>query len=219
MATTPNPRTGDADKPYDWEHYEREWVPNDNYRRQEDWLTMYLGQLVGSAHPPESILEVGPGLGRITKIALYAFPNAEFSAADIANAPLRVADQLTGGLEDEYLGSISSTGFYQSNKRWRTEPGGKKSTYGLVLAIEVLMHVPPEELGLAIENLLMVTKPGGTLITCDWTEPLPPRSDGSPVPIRVMNHRHNYREEFFSRHVIVAQERRIDKQTIFVVKP
>lgn len=221
------PKPTNVAKPYDWEHYENEFVRNENYELQELSLKALFaslpsaGNLPADATPnesaaPTSILEVGPGLGRITRLALAAFPLAAFSAADIAIAPLAEAERLSGGLEDSYLGSISASDFYQSNKYYRTVAGGKKPSYDLVIAIEVLMHVPPDELGTADANLYALTKPRGHLIVCDWTEPLPTRGDGSDRPVRVQNYRHDYMATLFGQDFELLYEEKIGYQTLRV---
>lgn len=181
--------------PYDWERYEQDFQDNEDYRAQEAALHLIFAGLP----EPESILEVGPGLGRITRMALKQWPMARYSAADIAQAPLAEAERLSGGLENSFHGPIELIGSLPIQ------------AYQLVLAIEVLLHIPPEAVGQAAKNLLGAVEPGGHLITCDWTRPV-------QGPVRVQNYLHDYMQLFHWAGASVIESQRTGYQTIFTVQ-
>lgn len=215
----------DALVPYDWEHYETEFHPSKAYEDQEVVLQEALAQIQPD---PASILEVGPGLGRITRRLLANWPYAEFSAADIALAPLAVAAQLSGGLAWEFhltegiQAPKALHAFYGINAQ-TSNPYLPNPTFDLVVAIEVLMHISPTQVNQAVVNLLAaVSKAPGSpscLLTCDWTEALAPLANGEPRPIRVQNNRHDYRAIFKRYGAEIIVETKVGLQTIFLVRP
>jgi 2-polyprenyl-3-methyl-5-hydroxy-6-metoxy-1,4-benzoquinol methylase len=95
-----------------------------------------------------------------------------------------------------------------------------KAQFDLIVAIEVLMHIPPTEVLSAINNLVgslrppTPTTPGGHLITCDWSQHLK-----ASTPIRNQNFCHAYPALFSSAKIPVHIERiqPIGLQTLFVV--
>lgn len=176
--------------PYDWEHPDRDFASHPAYAAQEEALREVFGTF-----DPRTILEVGPGTGRITRMALERWPFATYSAADIALAPLAEAHRLTGGLSHEYHGPIEAAGALSD---W---------TFDLVIAVEVLMHVPPREVKRAVRNLVHA---GAYLITCDWTQPLGDR------PVRVQNFRHDYTKLYAGAEIVRAIPTGL--QTIYAVR-
>ena len=96
-----------------------------------------------------SALEVGCGDGRIT--ALLRQP---LTVLDLE--PKRVA--ATAGRTGA-TGICSSLQDFTTDQRW-----------DLVIAVEVLLHVPPQEVEAACYKLL--TLANRYVVTCDWTEPL-----------------------------------------------
>lgn len=187
-----------VDASFDWEHYEQEFVDGPAYHAQEDALSEVFATLQPD---PSTILEVGPGLGRITRMALGMWPLAAYSAADVALAPLAEAERLSGGLVHSYHGPVQADGALGND------------TFDLVIAIEVLLHIPPEEVSQAIGNLLSATRKGCYSVTCDWTQSL------GDQPIRVQNYRHDYQALFHRAGAQIIESRRIGLQTIYLAQP
>jgi SAM-dependent methyltransferase len=212
---------------------------------------------------PIRVLEVGPGFGRITSLVLAVAADLDldldldrlsYSALDVSQAALDLSQATAQGanpafrFDRTWVADLSDpVGPSQSHQSpWL--PASPAVAFDLVLAIEVLLHIPPTEVQQttgsgsgsgsgcpvqqaiitegcpvqqAISNLLSAVKPTGTLITCDWTEPLPLRPDGSPAPIRNQNYRHDYALLFSTStpqgRIIKAKQ--VGLQTIYVVKP
>ena len=114
-----------------------------SHREQEAAISAVLQGLDYS-----TVLEVGCGDGRIT--SLLTPPRTLIDISD------RVFDtaQWTG-----------STGFQSSLQDFTTD-----QRWDLVIAVEVLMHIPPSDIGQACDKLLELSN--RYVVTCDWTEPL-----------------------------------------------
>ena len=115
-----------------------------SHREQEAALAEVLGSLDFA-----STLEVGCGDGRIS--ALLPRP---LTVLDLE--PKRVA--ATAGRTGA-TGICSSLQDFTTDQRW-----------DLVIAVEVLMHIPPSDIGQACDKLLALAN--RYVVTCDWTEPL-----------------------------------------------
>jgi SAM-dependent methyltransferase len=201
--------SGVAD-PYDWDDYQSDWKPSAAYEAQEAALLSILTVL---DPPPKTVLEVGPGFGRVTKILTQLWPatdthldtgthgasDVEFYLTDLSKAAIEQAST-----------ACSTTFFRYEVGRLEDHRLFSGKTFDLVVAIEVLLHIPPgsrhgdsqhgdsrhgdsANVQRAVNNLLAYVKPKtGALITCDWTQALPPRRDGTPHPIRRDNFLHDY---------------------------
>jgi len=104
---------------------------------------------------PKSILEVGVGQGRIAALALKLWPDASYIGIDISTDRLAEARAALG--------------------EWPRLVEADLLTYrpvrasDLVLAVEVLMHIPPSDLQAAVDNLRAWSR--RDVYTVDWTEP------------------------------------------------
>ena len=118
---------------------------NKNYDLQERMLIDYLK----SINPFASVLEVGCGFGRITKLLLLNFPNIrKYVATDMSEDQIEKAkDYLKNVRKDMSLVFLLSD--IQSLKM--------DQDYDLVIASEVLMHVLPEEIVSVIEKLVKLS--------------------------------------------------------------
>lgn len=123
----------------------------EHYRAQEQAL---VNVLVGFDFG--SVLEVGCGFGRIGELVAGLRPDATYTGIDLSPAMLEGARARVPGAE---LVESSLLDF---------KPG---RDYDLVLAVEVLMHVPPVDIERSVRKLLSLT--GRNLVTLDWTTPLP----------------------------------------------
>lgn len=121
------------------------------YAEQEHELTRLLDGLEF-----ESVLEVGCGFGRIGELVHRLRPAAPYTGIDLSPDMLALASERV------------PTGEFHQSALADYRPGHK---FDLVLAVEVLMHVPPDELDRTVRKLLRLT--GRHLVTVDWTTPLP----------------------------------------------
>lgn len=121
-------------------------------RLQESWFRQQEQFLLEIIQPiqPESILELGCGYGRMTRVIAEAMPETQILGLDlspdqIANARAYCADYPTVGFMEKDLLQLGSMPF----------------RFDLVLAVEFFLHVPDE----ALEKMLRVLMPScGVLI-------------------------------------------------------
>lgn len=190
-----------ADVPYDWDRYELDFRPSPAYAAQAEAVGWVLTLLEGD---PAAILEVGPGLGRITRLLTERWPRAEFGLWDVSEAAIEKTSAAIPTVQFTYgLGEIQRASHLLS---WFpfVAPGG----FDLVVAVEVLMHVPPDEVEAAIGNLLRAIRPGGYLLSCDWTQP-------TNRPVRVSNYCHDY-AQLYGKRLVAAHP--TGAQTVFLVR-
>ena len=128
------------------EAYWLEHGPTDQrgHAKQEAALRKVLASL-----PFGSVLEVGCGNGRITKMVP--------SATVIDISPDRV--EATTHRFPDTEGIVSSLQDFDTDRQW-----------DLVIAVEVLMHIPPAQIEQACDKLLALSN--RWVVTCDWTQPL-----------------------------------------------
>lgn len=224
LAPEPYDRSADPFKPYNWDRYE-DYFPADSspaYVDQEQALQEVLGQQYPSKDlSPRSILEVGPGLGRITKILVDQWPSAHFSLADISEAAIEKTSTALPSVDFSYaVGPLQTTNLAAKLGKVKGRSDLEQDGFDLIVAFEVLMHIPPTDLPAALKNLLasLALTPAGVLLTCDWTEPLPEVAPNTPPLIRADNFRHSYPEAFASAGAQVVASRVTGLQTIFTVR-
>lgn len=204
--TVPAPRDTGASTPYDWDRYEDDFRRTSAYARQEAQLESIFATL---PEPPQHVLEVGPGLGRITKMLVDRWPEAAFGLMDLSRLALEKTSMAVPNrvFEIEVDRIQHTIDFAQAFPL--ASVGG---LFDLVVAIEVMLHIPPHEVEYAARNLLKAVKPGGHLVTCDWTEEI-----GREV--RVQNYRHDYANLFNYIGATTILSERTGLQTIYVVQP
>lgn len=149
--------------------YLRQFQRSPAFDQQELALTTYLSALDYS-----SVLEIGCGFGRITELVR---PTADkYVAIDVSPDQIEAARERV--LDVEYWCS--------SIEDWTTT-----RTFDLVLAVEVLMHVPPSRMPAVVSKMLDLSN--GHVVTVDWT--------GEGVPSR-HNWRHDYATLFPQPRVV-----------------
>ncbi len=119
------------------------------YRQQE-------AAILAAAPPARSVLEVGCGFGRITRRMLDSFDIEEYVAFDISEEQVRHTRELC----PEAMVFTSSI-----------EQNTDQRCFDLVLAVEVLLHVPPERIGAVMEKLLSLSDNGNILTVDQWPPP------------------------------------------------
>jgi 2-polyprenyl-3-methyl-5-hydroxy-6-metoxy-1,4-benzoquinol methylase len=114
---------------------------NRNSKLQEKMLLDYLKSII----PPfKSVLELGCGFGRITKLILSNFPDIQvYTAVDLSPHQIQNArEYLISGTSNNVISDGISLEFIVSDiKSLQTN---KK--YDLVISVEVLLHVLPSEI-------------------------------------------------------------------------
>lgn len=136
----------------------RDKFPYDQgFMLQESILINFLKSLQFS-----SVMEVGCGFGRITKLILENFPSiTRYLAIDIS------PDQIAHG----------SSNIIGHDERLQYEVidfrnfNAEAERFDLVLAVEVLMHIPPNEIGIFISKMHDLSN--HHVVNIDWYEEQP----------------------------------------------
>jgi len=128
------------------------------YGTQERLLFELLGRLSF-----KSVLEIGCGFGRVTKLMVGKFPTIEsYDALDLSPDQLKSAEAYVNSSKVKY----HCTPF-------QAFPGMEKS-YDLVLASEVLLHVTPDEIKGFLARMVALSKMH--VVHIDWSPKSPPKS-------------------------------------------
>lgn len=126
------------------------------YKAQEENLINVLSRL----SKWDSIIEIGAGYGRVTKIISDTFKPKEYLATDVS---FNALDALNEYLEHSELVKRQVLDLDY------VDPDHYERDYDLVLAVEVLMHRTPEQAKVDISNLLSFSSQYVVLI--DWYDP------------------------------------------------
>jgi SAM-dependent methyltransferase len=136
-------------------------TPREFHRLQERFL---LDVLRNGGVRMRSVLEIGCGFGRITRLLAETWPEAQIMALDLSPEQLVNARRHCGAkpqIRFEQFDFYSGLPF----------PGGN---YDTALAIEVFLHHPPEMVGQLLKQLSDVAQ---SIVSIDWSEewtgPLP----------------------------------------------
>lgn len=140
--------------------------PLERYPAHDAQEEALLHALDGSM--PSSVLEVGVGGGRIGKLLMERWPDATYTGLDISPARL-----------DEARRNLPERAELIEADLMERYP---IRSFDLVVAVEVLMHIPPDHLR---DVILKLTTWSQHLVTVDWTEPV-------AGPIAEWNFRHDY---------------------------
>lgn len=162
---------------------------SNEHKLVEGILTAFLPEL----DPIKDVLDVGCGRGRIARILNRALPGAEYTGMDIGDA--QISHTLTVRPDGE---------FYLS----RLQDFSPLRDWDLVIASEVLMHIPPQDIGAVCDKLKGLARKW--IVTVDWTEPV-------PEPIAPWNWLYDYPALFGPD--CIHQAIPVGQQTIFIIKP
>ncbi len=156
---------------YWFEHgkmYKGNFRYNKNYELQERFVIDYLKKIVSPSSSFSTILEIGCGFGRITKLLLSNFPDVlEYLAIDLSPDQIENAKEFVRPVIEtrehnpiEFM--VSDIQSFQNQKR-----------YDLVIASEVLMHILPSE----IEEVMikLVGMSNEHVVNIDWYEQETPK--------------------------------------------
>jgi len=124
-------------------YYKDQFKHSNFFQIQENFLLNYLKKIKF-----KTVLEFGCGFGRITKIILSNFEISNYHAIDIS------PDQIENAKKE--LGELArSVNFEVSDF---SKISFEKEKYDLVIGVEVLMHVKPNDIKNVIQNFLYTTK-------------------------------------------------------------
>lgn len=130
--------------------YQNEFQYHDGYRAQEQAILDVLAPL-----DFDTVLEVGCGFGRITKIVRDAFKPSAYLATDLSDGMLACAREYAPGVQFAEF-DLDAPGQFADGAA------------DLVICAEVLMHRPPSLLAFDISVLSRLA--GKYLLTVDWCE-------------------------------------------------
>jgi SAM-dependent methyltransferase len=141
--------------------------------------------------PIGSVLDVGCGRGRLASVLGKVLPDAAYTGIDVGMEQAQATLQVR---PDGETHAVALQDFY---------PG---KTYDLVLASEVLLHIPPEEIEHSVDRLFKLS--AKWIITVDWTEPIP------GVEPAYWNWIHDYKGLYGDA---IVRSQVVHNQTIYVV--
>jgi 2-polyprenyl-3-methyl-5-hydroxy-6-metoxy-1,4-benzoquinol methylase len=111
--------------------------------------------------PIETVLEVGAGTGRMTKIMLEELPSLEeYYAIDINISYKEIADLFPRSMK------VAVGEFDIMSKEFDLFMRGRQ--FDMVLASEVFMHIKPEDIESVLKGLTSLLAPEGIIINIDW---------------------------------------------------
>jgi SAM-dependent methyltransferase len=141
--------------------YKQEFQYNKKFKLQEQMLIDYLKKQVLFS----TVLEVGCGFGRITRLLLSNFPEiTEYVAVDLSPEQIENAKKYVSGVDKR-----TALRFIVSD----IQSLQLDSKYDLVIAPEVLLHILPSEIKDVIARLEGWSK--RNIVNIDWYEEEVPR--------------------------------------------
>jgi SAM-dependent methyltransferase len=198
--------------------YKNNFKYNNKFELQErlliEYLTSNIFTFIDSGDKPAgmSVLEVGCGFGRITRLLLASFGKSitKYLAVDMSPDQIKNAKQFVG---DSYLigenvpaadGNDSAKDerlkFVVSDIQSLNATVVSNQRYDLVLACEVLLHVLPSEIQQVVYQLTEMSNKH--IINVDWYE------EDEPKKVAPHNFIHQY-EEIYASIPSIKQVRRI----------
>ena len=145
--------------------YKKNFRYDKDKRLQEEFLLTHLNGISGSF---KSVLELGCGFGRITKLLLTNYDNiTEYLAVDISPDQIENAKNLISSAK---LSNKVKLDFLVSD----IQSLKLDKQYDLVILSEVLLHILPTEIDSIVNKLISMTK--RHIINIDWYEDQPPKT-------------------------------------------
>lgn len=114
-----------------------------------------IRELLHEIAPIHSVIDVGCGQGRLAAVLRQELPHANYTGMDLGQAQL----DGTKLVRPDGTFILSKLQDYAGGREW-----------DLVLASEVLLHIPPTDIQKACDNLTHMA--GKWILTIDWTKPL-----------------------------------------------
>ena len=145
--------------------YKKNFRYDKDKRLQEEFLLTHLNGISGSF---KSVLELGCGFGRITKLLLTNYDNiTEYLAVDISPDQIENAKNLISSAK---LSNKVKLDFLVSD----IQSLKLDKQYDLVILSEVLLHILPTEIDSIVNKLISMTK--RHIINIDWYEDQLPKT-------------------------------------------
>jgi putative sugar O-methyltransferase len=140
--------------------YQKNFIYDKYMRLQEKLLIKHLTNYVFTSDESiKSVLELGCGFGRITKLLLTKFPNIkEYLAIDLSPHQLENAKKYVDSNKDKIT-------FFRSDIQ-TLDTNNKK--YDLVIISEVLLHIIPAEIDSIIKKIISLSNKH--IVNIDWYE-------------------------------------------------
>ena len=145
--------------------YKNNFKYNKDFVLQEEFIIKYLSENIFTPDDStKSVLELGCGYGRVTKLLLTKFPTMikEYLAVDLSPHQIENAKKYVGSNDDKLIFSVSDIQSFDTNKK-----------YDLVILSEVLLHVLPSEIDSIIKKIISLSDKH--IINIDWYEDSLPR--------------------------------------------
>ena len=122
------------------------------FRKKHEKLIL---DVLGAQKPFKSVLEVGCGFGRITRLILATFPDIEkYTAIDISPDQIRNAKHIANSPLVEFQIINYEDMDWELNE------------FDIVLSVELLMHIPPERVGMYLSKMVLQAKKA--VVNADW---------------------------------------------------
>ena len=187
--------------------YQSHWKDNEGKKpvEQKNWFPKQVIKLheMLKNRKFSSVLEIGCGDGRITKELLKHYNIETYDAVDIS------LDRIENAKNNvENLKGICSIQFFASS----FQEFSSEKKYDLVIAAELLMHVPDDEISSFIRNMIQRSKK--YVMNIDYFP-----EEGFEWPkLKDRNYLHNYLDLFITSGIKpenIHMERIFEKQVIF----
>ena len=124
--------------------------------------------------PIETVLEVGAGTGRMTKIVLEEFPNIiKYDCVELNFNEEKIRQTITS----EYMRKTTWYNLDITSEEFELvfQQYDPLRTYDLILGSEIFMHIKPDDLGPVITKLVKLVAPDhGLIVNLDWYHNYPP---------------------------------------------
>jgi cyclopropane fatty-acyl-phospholipid synthase-like methyltransferase len=148
--------------------YREEFRPNEKSALQEKILLHYLINISLSSSF-STVLELGCGFGRITKLLLSNFPDIqEYTAIDLSSDQIENAKEFVRSVietkeHNPLTFIVSDIQSFQNDKK-----------YDLVISAEVLLHILPSEIEQVMNKIVNMSNEH--VINIDWYQRKAPRN-------------------------------------------
>lgn len=170
--------------------YSEDPYDNTKFRQQEKAFLDYISKLDFS-----TVLEVGCGFGRMTKLVLNEFPNiVNYDAIDISKHQIENAKKHVQS--DKVKFQQSTIQDFKPQKK-----------YDIVFSTYVLMHVKPDEISPVITKLVGLSNK--FVINVDWYQ--------EPKPI--IHEGHNFVHDYEKLYQTNPEVETVDKIRVPIEKP
>lgn len=156
------------------------------------WTEEILRGLLAGLGPISSVIDVGCGRGRLAAVVRDVLSAASYTGMDLGPAQIAATKE------------VRPDGDYFQSRLQDFRP---KRKWDLVIASEVLLHIPPADIVKSVANLRRLAR--RWIITVDWTLPL-------NVPVAQENWLHNY-PSLFGDNITKAIPAGL--QTVFLFRP